>query len=371
VKETMPRAKIRAIVLFLMIVILSPLFLWFSLPAPPSRKEALLSCLSKTQLLDGSACATPGELFVHAGTTYFLISASRTLEASDTLDVDNAVKWIAVRQAGDGSFDHVLWSTYYSVMALKAIGSLQFIDADSVVRWLVNLPENSTFLSNRITDIYESIMILNGTGSLSKIDSEKVTFHLLQFYDADDGSFHDELSHEPYFESTEQAVSILHVLDALNTINVNKTAEFIVSIHEKVLSDEIRFILPIPLLFTTNALHVLGRLDMINLERTIDFIKKSQTGDGTFSNRPYGPHDPVFTSLEIDWSYVCTLSLLNALDILDEPLYICNSFVQAYDSWLRSRNVTIIALIILSSVTMVFVSYGRIREFLTKRRKKA
>lgn len=207
---------------------------------------------------------------------------------------------------------------------------------DKHIEYIKSLDENKDSLRYsmtahlRMSGLYWGLTALHMLGAPDALEREAVVEFVLSCLHAD-GGFAAHPGHDPHVLYTLSAVQILFLCDALDRIDGDKTAAFVLSLRrgggefvgDKYGEVDTRFIYT-----AIQCLCILGKLDLINdtVDKTVKFLADCQNYDGGFGLTPGAESHAaqIFT-------VVAALDILGRLDSID---------AEAASHWLSERQLS-------------------------------
>jgi len=194
---------------------------------------------------------------------------------------------------------------------------------DKHVQYIQNLGNSEDDLSYHMTAhlrmnaIYWGLTALCIMGHKDALDREEMINYVMSCWDDEAGAFGAHPDHDAHILSTLSAIQILVTHDALDRVDVDRVAKYILSLQQPsgVFAGDTwgevdtRFSY-----IAVNALSLLGRLSELDVERTVSYIHQCRNYDGGFGNTAGAESHSgqVFVC-------VAALAILDRLDEIDQP----------------------------------------------------
>lgn len=224
-------------------------------------------------------------------------------------------------------FTYVVWWVF--------ISAYQMLHRDKHIKYITSLDAQKGTLAYsmtahlRMSGLYWGLTALHMLGAPDALEREAVIEFVLSCQHPN-GGFGAHPNHDPHVLYTLSAVQILFLEDALDRIDADKVAQFVVELRreggefvgDKYGEVDTRFIYT-----AIQCLCILGKLDLISdtVDRTVEFLAACQNYDGGFGLRPGAESHAaqIFT-------VVAALDILGRLDSID---------TENAASWLSERQV--------------------------------
>jgi prenyltransferase beta subunit len=168
----------------------------------------------------------------HIDDTFYATSILKMLESTDLLEKDKVGFWITSHKYLSGDFGCVLCWTYPIIESLKNIGlELDGESAERLITVLLNSRSNDGSWGGELYSTCRVIEAITSLNALNRTSLEN-TIRYIKSLQGLDGGFKNRLEDkESSLRFTFYALRTLHLLNALDAIDRNKTINFIMSCY--------------------------------------------------------------------------------------------------------------------------------------------
>ncbi|KAJ3513303.1 hypothetical protein NMY22_g15081 [Coprinellus aureogranulatus] len=137
----------------------------------------------------------------------------------------------------------------------------------------------------RLNAVYWGLTALAIMGKQDALDREEMIEFVMSCWDEEAGGFGAHPDHDAHMLPTLSAIQILVMQDAMDRLDVDRVAKFILSLQQPsgvFAGDQYGEIDTRFLYCAVNALSLLGRLGDLDVEKTVGYIKACRNFDGGF-----------------------------------------------------------------------------------------
>ncbi|KAJ3828595.1 rab geranylgeranyltransferase [Lentinula raphanica] len=191
------------------------------------------------------------------------------------------------------------------------------------ISYIQNLGKNKNDLMYHLTAhlrmnaIYWGLTAICIMGHREALNRDEMVEYVMNCWDEETGGFGAHPDHDAHILSTLSAIQILVTQDAIDRLNIDRVAKFILSLQQPsgvFAGDSFGEIDTRFSYIAVNALSLIGRLGDLDVEKTVNYIAQCRNFDGGFGCR-------IGAESHAGQVFVCcaALTILDRLDVIDIP----------------------------------------------------
>ncbi|KAJ3778885.1 rab geranylgeranyltransferase [Lentinula raphanica] len=191
------------------------------------------------------------------------------------------------------------------------------------ISYIQNLGKNKNDLMYHLTAhlrmnaIYWGLTAICIMGHREALNRDEMVEYVMSCWDEETGGFGAHPDHDAHILSTLSAIQILVTQDAIDRLNIDRVAKFILSLQQPsgvFAGDSFGEIDTRFSYIAVNALSLIGRLGDLDVEKTVNYIAQCRNFDGGFGCR-------IGAESHAGQVFVCcaALTILDRLDVIDIP----------------------------------------------------
>jgi len=168
----------------------------------------------------------------------------------------------------------------------------------------------------KMSGIYWGLQALDTMNTLHLLDKELILRFVMECYNSNDGGFGGNRDYDSHVLYTLSAVQVLIMLDALDRIDLDKTAQYVGSLQHEDGSFAGDVWGEIDTRFcycAVSCLSLISRLSFMNVNKAVEYLLNCQNFDASFGVSPGAESHGAQTFCSI-----CALHILNATHLVDK-----------------------------------------------------